>query len=214
MSAPAKFTFDTVFDADGRVVSSPPPRPKTRFSQDEVNAAFAEGEAAGRKAEEAEAARRMAAACETIRDQIGGILGALGRTRATLEADCASLALETARILAKGLVEKDPTGDIEALIRDCLDGLSGEPHVVVRVSPALHEGVAARLGEIVAGTEFQGQVAIEATADLDGSACRLVWKDGGAEFSMEARLQEIGRLVTEYVTVAGQGQFDLFGPGA
>ena len=66
MDDPAKFAFDTVFDQDGNVVSKPPPRPKTRFTQEDVEAALAEGIAQGQANAEARAAEAAAEALRNI----------------------------------------------------------------------------------------------------------------------------------------------------
>ena len=74
-AAPQKFSFDTHFDDDGRVLSSTPvARPKRAYSPIEVDRlraeAFAEGQAAQRGVDESLQAQSLAAIAEACRQAL------------------------------------------------------------------------------------------------------------------------------------------------
>lgn len=201
MGLPQKFTFDISFD---HVESQSTRRPvERRFTPAELeaarHAALAEGYAAGRDQALIEAAQ--AAATKTADS-----LACLARDSATLLAASDETAVATERraiaalraIIAKllpALAARDPLAEIETLARQCLHEAIDEPRIVLRVPPALYDGLREHLAPLAGATGFAGRIVLLADDGIADGDARAEWADGGAERDLARQLQQIDAIL-------------------
>lgn len=195
MSARAKFMFDVDFAAG----SDPARRMITPAVHE---AALAEASAAayrdGAGAAVAEAERRTAAALERVADVLEGLAGKLAAVEARLEAEAVEVALAVARKLAPELIAREPFAEIAALARGCFAHLVTAPHVVVRVSEALHAHACEQLEQAARMNGFEGRLVVLAEPEIAPGDCRIEWADGGVVRDRAATEAAILEAVNRY----------------
>src|SRR5262249_60103851 len=135
LSARAKF----MFDVDCAAGSDPARR---AIAPAVHEAALAEARANayrdGIAAAVAEAEARAAVTVERIAGGLADLSRKLEAIEARLEAEAVEVAVAVARKLAPELIAREPLAELAALARGCFAQLINAPHVVVRVSDALH----------------------------------------------------------------------------
>lgn len=214
MPALRKFMFTNVFDDQPMpmpavvealpnppepVVAEPPPPPEPTFSAADLEAARAEGIAAGR-----EEGVRMAAEAigQQIADASARILAAMDALFAqqSVAADMAAreavaVAVTVARKLLPAMAERGATEEVGRLVAQALELTREEPRVVIRVTEALHEPLEAHIRGMVEGRGFQGQVVLVADAGIAAGDCAIEWSSGGAERDTAALWQQIDAIL-------------------
>ncbi len=214
MTDAVKYTFDTEFDRDGQIVRSRPPRPKTKFTREDVDAAQAEGFAAGEASAQAQAAQAAAQATmealEIIKAGLAEILASLQSEVDTVRAEGARLALEAVRQLTRCLVDRHGEEHITALIEDGLKGLRDTPKVTIALSPDLAPSLGSKIGDTATTIGFEGQVDIVEDAALARADCRLTWGRGGASSDLEGAIAAIETLIRDHLEAEGNTQLSLF----
>lgn len=183
--APAKFTFD--LDLGSRqerspVVTEAAVAELVRQARSEGRAqGFAEGELSA----EAMVKRQLASAAETLAARVAAAAAALDdRNKANL-ADAVTLSLAIARKLSAALLAQQPTGEIEALIAECLATLDTVPHLVIRCRPDLADAVRDLATARMATSGFTGRLVVLGDPDIGPGDARLEWADGGVVRDMD-----------------------------
>jgi flagellar assembly protein FliH len=204
MSAPARFTFD--LDLAKRAPAAPQQRRDPdleRRHAEEVQRARAEGHAQGlaegERSASAEAAQRLAQAAESIAQRAAGLLAGLDATRDGMLAEAVDLAAAIARKLAANLLAREPEGEIEALIADCLSSLEGVPHLVIRCHPDQVDRIRALTEARIDQTGFSGRLIVIGEPEIGLTDGRIEWADGGLVRDMNAVSAEIDRSIAAYL---------------
>ncbi|MDK9698366.1 MAG: FliH/SctL family protein [Siculibacillus sp.] len=194
MATPARFLFDLDFTRpEPPPAPAEPPRPTIDLDQhlaemvaleERVRAeAYEEGRqdgfVAGRNDAEARAAERLADEAAALADAARALLGALDAERLAIERRAVDLAVTAARRFAATLVEREPLGEIRALLADCLGPLRKAPHLVVRLAAVDAEGLKPHVDRIARETGFEGRIVILGEDDVLRGDCRIEWADGG-----------------------------------
>ncbi|HEY5409989.1 MAG TPA: flagellar assembly protein FliH [Caulobacteraceae bacterium] len=184
MNTVRKFDFDTVFDGEGEVLSSPAPR-KAFYTPGEVEQVRQEAYAEGQKAALQQAEVDQAQCLEGIRFAIEKGMSLLAQAAHEHRAGAASLALVAARKIADSALEQFP----EAPVRAALEALSvevhGHPRLLVRTPERLLERIQAVLDQTAQQVGFPGQVTAVADSRLEGAAFVFEWGEGRAAFDPE-----------------------------
>ena len=184
MARPQKFLFDTSFDPPEAPKVEPLP-PEPTFSQADIDAARAEGMAAGRAAAQAEYAKsdaqRMADALNAIAANLATIRpivddGLAANARASIE-----VAVTLARKLAGAAAAQEIAAPVSELIAECLPRLMDEPRIVVRVAESALDGLRGHVTQAAERAGYHGKVVLIGDPQLTPPACRIEWADGGAE---------------------------------
>jgi flagellar assembly protein FliH len=89
------------------------------------------------------------------------------------------------------LSRKEPLGEIEALVAECLREAIEEPRIVVRVADQLFEAVQRRLAPLAAAAGYAGKFVLLADDALGLGDCRVEWADGGAERDQKRLLNDL-----------------------
>jgi flagellar assembly protein FliH len=204
MSARAKFMFDVDFGAGGEGA-----RRTVTLAAHEAALADAGAKAYrdGVADAQADAQRRAAAALERIAAGVEGLAHRFAAIEARLEAEAVEVAVAVARKLAPELIAREPFAEIAALARDCFTHLVAAPHVVVRVSDALHAQAREQLEEAARTHGFAGRLVVLAEPDIAPGDCRIEWADGGIVRDRAATEAAIGEMVNRYAA-ARRGAFE------
>jgi flagellar assembly protein FliH len=159
------------------------------FSQAELDAALAAARAEAAAATEAclraelEAAitARQSHALERIAAGLTTLQATLEQALAARAAASRDLALALARALVPRALERQPLADIEAMLRDLLVRLEGQPAMTLALPPALLDAGQQTLGTIAAKVGYRGELTIEPDPTLGPGDARLAWRGGRAE---------------------------------
>ena len=93
------------------------------------------------------------------------------------------------------LSETEAPRVIENMVRDALAEILEEPRVLIHVHPDLVEALNARIGEVAAAANFEGQILIIDDETMASGDCRVTWSSGSAERDMGALWQHIDEIV-------------------
>lgn len=202
MTTISKFNFDNVFDVDenGRVRKTEENQPQ--FTEDDLNAARAEGwrlgfEAGHRKAH-GELQAAVAATTQAIANELQQIDARHQQALLRIDGEAADLAMMIASKLAPELISREPLAEITALITRCLAEMPNEPRLVVRVAEDLVDDVSGLIDELVVRSGFTGKIALLGEPGLHQADCRIEWADGGAERDIDALNRRIDEAVGRY----------------
>ena len=194
MATIRKFLFDVSFDdATTRAAPEPEveaeeaPPPPPVFTEADLAAARAEGEACGYTAgEQAERERTERLAAESV-DRLAGELASLAEQVAAIGGAAERRAMEcglaVARKLVPELLRREGAGEIEAVMRAALRDMFEEPRIVLRVSDGVLDLIKPRMDGLAAENGFDGRVVILAEDGMVDGDCRIEWADGGVERS-------------------------------
>jgi flagellar assembly protein FliH len=200
---PAPYMFDEVFslDAGSARASAPVITPATFEAA--VAAAREEGHAAGyaegQRAADAAIAARIAKCLEKLTSGIAGLVARTLQDRADIEATAVRLATTAAARLAPALMAREPTAELGALLRACLEGIRDVPHIAIRVSEDLVEPMRTEFEKAAAEAGFAGRVVILGEPEIAIGDGRIEWADGGIVRDTDKTLQTIESLVGTYV---------------
>jgi flagellar assembly protein FliH len=196
LSARAKFMFDVDFAA----AAGEGARRTVTVAAHEAALAEARAKAYddGVAAARAEAEARAAAALDRIAGGFDMLARRLAAVEARLEAEAVEVAVAVAGKLAPELIAREPFAEIAALARDCFTHLVAAPHVVVRVSDALHAHAREQLEATARAHGFDGRLVVLAEADIAPGDCRIEWADGGIVRDRAATEAAIAEAVNRY----------------
>jgi flagellar assembly protein FliH len=219
MASPARFNFD--LDLSDRQPAPPPPMPEVvepppvpSIPEDMVaqliaqarEEAYAEGVAAGERSAMSVAAQTLAAAAGTLATQTAEMAAALDDATAHSRREAIELAASIGRKLALHLLARYPTVELDALIGECMQSISGAPHLVVRCNPALAEGIRDIATAHMQTSGFAGRLVVMGDPDLRLGDGRLEWVDGGLVRDIGAVSSDIDVKISAYLAARGAGQ--------
>ena len=188
MNSVQKFLFETSFDAAEDQFARPDATPQASpqsVDESELERARDEGFAAGREQGLMEAAGSIenasARTLEAIDEQMRSLLPALAQDAERRDGEALKAAVTIVRKLFPRTAETRGTGEIEALIAQCLGHLRDEPRVVVRVCDELLDPLNERLGGLAADCGYDGKIVLLAEEALLPGDAKVEWAAGGAE---------------------------------
>jgi flagellar assembly protein FliH len=195
LSARAKFMFDVDFAA-----GSDPARRAITPAVHEAALADARAKAYrdGVAAAVAEAEARAAVTFERIVGGLQELARKLDAIEARLETEAVEVAVAVARKLAPELITREPLAEIAALARGCFAQLVNAPHVVVRVSEALHGPAREELEQTARMHGFEGRLVVLGEPEIAPGDCRIEWADGGIVRERAATEGAIAEAVNRY----------------
>lgn len=198
MKTVRKFTFSANFAA---------PKPQKQvvptFSLDELEAArqaaYADGEAAGRAATLAAIEKVVADASVLIAQSLRGLFSEEAARHEQMKSDAATLAHAFARKIAPRALRDAPLDEIADMINEYVTLCYNEPRIVIRVADMLVDPLKALSARIAQDQGYLGKIVILGDDRLQGSDCKVEWADGGAERNEEKIIHELDRLVARYL---------------
>ncbi|MGH6718980.1 MAG: hypothetical protein ACREER_06640 [Alphaproteobacteria bacterium] len=213
MVQPVKYTFDTAFQAT-RLMR----RQRTTFDLAELEAAkreaYEEGLRDGNQKEQASVRKHEAESLAAIGKALHAIARARTDAHTAAVRDGARLAANVARRFVANMIAHDATVEVEDLLRRCLESLHGEPRIVLRVSAGAFDILGPRIDGLAGDIGFDGRIVLVGDDQLQGSACRVEWADGGAERDDTGAWAEldaaIERATSQPEATAGDGDPTMF----
>ena len=158
-----------------------------------------EGLAEGERSAAVRAAQAIANAATTLADHTAALNAALDDSRHATLSDAVSLAAIIGRKLARHLLDREPTAEIEALLAECLASLDAVPHLVIRCNPELADAVREIATARIATSGFTGRLVVLGEPDIALGDARLEWVDGGIVRNSAELEQQIDRRITQYL---------------
>jgi flagellar assembly protein FliH len=165
--------------------------------------AYAEGVASGERNATAVAAQTLAAAAGTLATQTAEMAAALDDATAQSRREAVELAASIGRKLALHLLARYPTVELDALIGECMQSLSGVPHLVVRCHPAIADGIRDVATAHMQTSGFAGRLVVMGDPDLRLGDGRLEWVDGGLVRDIGAVAKDIDLKISAYLAARG-----------
>lgn len=202
-AAPAKFNFDLDLGRPRERNSVVTESAMSMLLAEARAAGRAEGIAEGERAAAASAACRIADAANALADRAAALAASLEDSRRAILADAVELAAGIAKKLARALVEREPTAEIEALIAECLASLDGVPHLVIRCHPSVADAVRDIATNRMATSGFTGRLVVMGDPDQALGDGRIEWVDGGIVRDMAAITVEIDNAIAAYLAAGG-----------
>ena len=176
---PRKFTFDTVFDG-GRVIA--PAKPRRSFTQEEVEAARAQGVAEGQRSALSRTETQAAAALADIGQAMRQAMPTLSALVQEHKAGAARLALACGRAIADAALDAFPKQPAMAALHALAREVEAQPRLTVRTSSADLAELQAALAATAEAAGFAGQVIVKAEPGLPPAAFSFDWGEGRAAF--------------------------------
>jgi flagellar assembly protein FliH len=196
MSEAKKFTFDVEFRPEGDLVSNAARlRQRKVFTQEELDSMLTRARHDGMKMGQV----RAAEATVTVIQQLYSVVReAADSTRSQVEdlrREAASLALVAAKKLAFEAVAALPEADVEAALREAIHQAIAEPRIVLRAAPNVVAVLKDKLDELAHETGYEGRIVASPESGMKSGDCRIEWRGGGAERSMDRLEEEINEVV-------------------
>ena len=200
MTAKAKYLFDQDFAPDARAAEKPVAAAQhTLMLVEAESKGFRDGFDAAEQEAAVVAARRTAAAFERMADMIDQFARNIVAVEQRIEAEAIELAVAIAKKLAPELMQREPFGEIAALVTECFRQLASSPHIMVRINDALHETARVRLDEIARTRGFKGRLVVIAEPELALGDCKIEWADGGVIRDQAKIDAAIGTAIERYL---------------
>jgi len=124
----------------------------------------------------------------------------------TLRSDASGLALIAGRKLAHVAVSQMPHGEVEEALREALHQAITEPRIVLRAAPEVVSEIKDKLEDLAMESGFEGRLVATADPAIRGADCRIEWRGGGAERSMQQLEEAIGEVVSRRLSQASHSQ--------
>ncbi|MES1202564.1 MAG: hypothetical protein ABUS57_14070 [Pseudomonadota bacterium] len=191
-----KFSFETVFDADGAIVRDGAGF-KSQFSKDELEAARAEALEEGRNTSEREAAQALSLLSKSMR----ALLDRYELEQRMLREEAVAVALAAARKAAGIALESFGEERVIVALEAAMETLRGSPRLVVRLAPAMIAGMKSRLEEAARMSGFEGAMLVRAEPSVEIGDVTLEWPDGAIAHDRAAAFARIDEVVQRALTM-------------
>ncbi|MDB5540266.1 MAG: hypothetical protein JWQ89_1993 [Devosia sp.] len=202
-AAPAKFTFDLDLGRRQERNSLVTESAMAALLEDARREGFESGLAEGERTTIAKAARAEAASAEMLAVRVAAMAASIDDARKQSIAEAVTLSLSIARKLAGGLIAREPTVEIEALVAECMATLDGVPHLVIRCDPALADAVRDIATNKMTTSGFTGRLVVLGDPDIAIGDARIEWADGGVVRDIRKLSAEIDARIAQYFAARG-----------
>lgn len=208
-AAPRKFSFDTEFAADGRVVRADDTF-RTSYSRADMEKLTAAAFEKGKNEETARANAIMADAQRRIADSLQRLVGGLDTEAKALRAEAAEMALACARKVSDAAIARFPMDDVLAAIEESMGVLRDGPRLMIGAAPELLEPLRERVGQLADQFGYGGAVVVRADAGLRPGDAAIVWGDGAVALDREDAFARMEAAVQQRLADSDSEQPDLF----
>ncbi len=204
MANPAheRFTFDTVFEASGNIISASP-RPKRSYLAEEVEAIRTAAEAAGESRALASIANRQANALAVIARLSQQALPSLAAAAHDHRVGSAELALACSRAIAAAALDKFPQAPVRAALEALAREIEAAPRLIVTGDADLVDGLQALLEETAQAVGYPGSIQVRAVTGVAPCAFTLDFGDGSASFDPDAAAERVSQAL--HAALAAEG---------
>jgi flagellar biosynthesis/type III secretory pathway protein FliH len=193
-STARRYAFDTVFDADGAIVSEGAAAPM--YSADDLARERAAGFEEGRSSETARAEALAAVALASIAESCARLTDRSLEERRALMRDAGGLALAAARKAAGAALVAFGEDRIVAAFDAAFETFIQTPRIVVRVAPGM-ESVRDRLEGAARDHGFAGALIVRADATHAAGDVSIDWGEGAVSLSAAEAFARIEAIVAD-----------------
>jgi len=197
-----KFNFDTVFAADGNVLSATP-RPRRTFTAEEVEQVRRTANAEGDRLAMASIDARQAAALEVIAQACRQALPRLAEVAHEHRVGSAELSLACARAIAGAALDRFPQAPVQAALTALAREIEAAPRLILTASAELAEGLQDALEETAQAVGYPGSIQVRAADDMAPGAFSLDFGDGSASFDPAAAAERVSQAL--HAALAAEG---------
>ena len=202
-----KFKFDTEFRPEGDLVSNAArARQRKVMTQEELDHMLTRARETGLKMGQVRAAEATAAAvqqlCAIVQDSMGRAQNQLDDMRQ----DASKLALIAAKKLAQVAIAQMPEADVEEALREAMHQAIAEPRITLRAAPNVVEAIKDKLEELSLEVGYEGRLVATADPTIGGADCRIEWRGGGAERSMQKIEEAIEEVISRHLSQTGMSR--------
>lgn len=190
-----KFKFDLEFTDGGEARAAP--RAKRRSA--EVEALLRDARTEGEQSAVAKAEQATARAMDQLASGLHEVLTMAKFALDEVHDDGTRLAATIARKLAVHAFADAPELYFERAIGECLDLLRREPEIRITIPLSAPHSLKVRLDALVNAQGLANHLRIEQSHTLKAAECRLDWRSGGAEISLEDALQRMDAIIEERI---------------
>lgn len=162
-----------------------------------------QGRAEGEQSDVARSNQAIQAAAEHIAQQAAQMAATSDKFRKQAQQEAILLAKTIGNKLAAHLLAREPAGEIEALIKDCLASLGEAPHLVIRCHPDLADRIQEKTEQLMATSGFSGRLVVMGEPDIGLHDGRIEWVDGGLVRDTAAIEAEIDRCIGDHFNANG-----------
>lgn len=182
----AKFIFGREFPATpNRIVPLEKAEPVMTVHEHEqrletaIASARAEAFREGKTEAEGDETARLAEAMEQVARMLDQVRHELDDIQAKASEEAIRFGHDFGRKLADTLMDQAPMAGIEQAARAIFDDLRGQPHVAVRLAPALLDAAKEKLGALARERGFEGRLIVMGEPEIALGDVRIEWADGG-----------------------------------
>jgi flagellar assembly protein FliH len=193
-----KFNFDRVFTGDGKA-TEPKPHPRRNYRADEVEAIRAESYAAGERSAVAKTEQLAAQSIGVVAANVEGVLSTLRAELDVIRDQSTRLAAAIARRFVCHMIDKAPELYLERCIEECLDVMHREPDITILIPSGSPVSFKQRLAGMAEDRGLSGSLRIEEGASAKAVTCRLNWRTGGAEISLDDALSRMDQIIEDHI---------------
>lgn len=199
MASPVKYTFDHAFDGGAKSRFDLEIEEIKNEAEQTAQSALQQGMQDGRAQALTEIEAQTLQVMEHIRANAQSLFEQQAALESRLKNEMVDLAYAIASKLSSALIRSQPIVEIQAVIQDCLQTVSQQPRLVVRVSEAMQQQVGERIEAMKTAANFSGDIVLIAEPSLGPNDCRVEWPDGGSERNYAALQEEVETVVQRYV---------------
>lgn len=188
---PVRFNFENVFEKTSGGVKSG----ITEHDLEEARrAAYAEGFSTA----QAEAQKLAGNALSAMAVSLDAFCGELEKEISRLNREAGELALVIARKLARALLDREPLGEVTALIDEAISHIPSHTRIVVRVNDTVLDEVKSAIEKVPSSWISTGTIIFDGTPDVPVTDCRIEWADGQIIRDMGAMEDRIEQLFANH----------------
>lgn len=201
-----KYAFDTEFAPDGTILRDPLSGERKLLTAEEAEAERAKAYQSGLQDAVARAERDGADAAAHLAAHARDILAKLDEETRRLRNEAALAALAAAKKIAGAALSAFGEARAAAAAEAAMEALPSGPRLIVRVAPALVDGVRKRLDAAAAEHAYAGAILIRSEETLAAGDVIVDWTDGIIALDrkeIEARVEEL--IDTALNAPAGEG---------
>ncbi len=202
-ASPAKFSFDLDLGKARQLT-----RVITQQALDEMLKAaekkgYDNGMQDGQKSAASRSAMEISTAASALAGKTAQIVKASDEAQKEILADATKLGVSVARKLAANLIARNPIGEIENLIEECLASLENVPHLVIRCHPDLADALREMSQNQMAASGYSGRLVVMGEPEISLGDVRIEWVDGGLVRDLSTLSGEIDQRVNAFIAANG-----------
>ena len=203
MQSPRKFSFNDFCDFEqggqSRQSQAEKPLPPAVYSESDMAESRAQGFAEGQAAKQTELAQsdahHDAIMSQRIAEQLTLLVASEVERHQAFRSTAFKVGVAAIRKVLPDLARRFGPQELESAISEILREQPEEPRIVVRVSEAAFDGLAARTDRLAQRAGYAGKLVVLAEGGLGAADFKLEWADGGVERIAERTMADITKAI-------------------